>query len=226
MSGTSPAAPVGGEAPSKLTGGAILLVAFLAMALAAVAAWLYFARAERIDGAARVQAHFGAPVERVGLQVAAAQRLPDGIEIVALRDFARVEADAPEVAASVEGVDRAKVDLGPLGTTPSEALLVFAQEDSWAKVRKEHFERVRWKDLAEVPASGGVQTVGEGKLPWRSYEVAWVHERAWDARAGFRDAIRADVSLPGRPASLLLAWPRGARGGVEGLGEFLARLEP
>lgn len=226
MSGTSLAAPVGGEAPSKLTGGTILLVAFLAMTLAAVAAWLYFARAERIDGAARVQAHFGAPVERVGLQVASAQRLPDGIEIVALRDFARVEADAPEVAASVEGVDRAKVDLGPLGTPPSEALLVFAQEDSWAKVRKEHFERVRWKDLAEVPASGGVQTVGEGKLPWRSYEVAWVHERAWDARAGFRDAIRADVSLPGRPASLLLAWPRGARGGVDGLREFLARLEP
>ena len=231
MSASSPPAPAEPEAPSKLTGGAIVLVAFLAMALSAVAAWLYIARAQPIDGAARVQAHFGAPLERVGLQVAAAQRLPDGIEIVALHDPARVEATqsasapaAPAVAG--ERVDRSKVDLGPLGATPREAVLVFAPEARWAAVRKEHFERVRWRDIAELPATGGVQTVGEGQLPWRAFEVAWVHERAWDAGTGFRDAIRADVSLPGQASSLLLVWPRGTRGDQDGLRAFLARLEP
>ena len=77
MSASSPPAPAEPEAPSKLTGGAIVLVAFLAMALSAVAAWLYIARAQPIDGAARVQAHFGAPLERVGLQVAAVATLAD-----------------------------------------------------------------------------------------------------------------------------------------------------
>jgi hypothetical protein len=228
MSASDSAAPAEPQAPSKLTGGAIVLVAFLAMALAAVAAWLYIARAQPIDGAARVQAHFGAPLERVGLQVASAQRLPDGIEIVALHDPARAESPqaAPASAPVGERVDRKKVDLGPLGATPREALLVFAPESRWAAVRKEHFERVRWKDLADLPSSGGVQTVGEGKLPWRAFEVAFVHERAWDAGTGFRDAIRADVSLPGQAASLLLVWPRGARGHEDGLRDFLARLEP
>jgi len=228
MSASSPLAPAEPEAPSKLTGGAIVLVAFLAMALSAVAAWLYIARAQPIDGAARVQAHFGAPLERVGLQVAAAQRLPDGIEIVALHDQARGEAAQSASAPAVAGerVDRSKVDLGPLGATPREAVLVFAPEARWAAVRKEHFERVRWRDIAELPAAGGVQTVDEGKLPWRAFEVAWVHERAWDAGTGFRDALRADVSLPGQAASLLLVWPRGTRGGQDGLRAFLARLEP
>jgi hypothetical protein len=235
MSASSPAAPAEPKAPSSLTGAAIVLAAFLAMALAAGAAWLWIARSQPIDGAARVQAHFGAPVERVGLQVAAAQRLPDGIEIVALRDPSRVDSEKESAATSderVDGadngerVDRSKVELGPFGTPPCEALLVFAPEARWAAVRKEHFERVRWRDLGQVPSSGGVQTVGEGKLPWRAFEVAWVHERAWDAGIGFRDALRADVSLPGQSASLLLVWPRGARGGQEALREFLARLEP
>lgn len=215
------------KAPSALTGTAILLVAAGAMAFAGIAAWLYVGRGSGIDGAARLQTAFGVPPAAVAMEVRAAQRLPDGIEIVALHDPARPEQpiEAPSSSAGV-AVERSKVDLGPAGTAPREALFVFVPEPAWAAVRSEHFERVRWKDLAELPPSGGVQSVDEGKLPWRGFDASWVHERAWDAAGGFRDAVRVDVSLPGQPASLLLTWPRGSRADRATLAAWLQRLAP
>lgn len=211
--------------PSALTGAAILLIAAGVMLLAGIAAWLYIGRGASIDGVERLQRHFGAAPAKLGMEVRAAQRLPDGVEVVALHDPAREDV-AAAVAPAAGQVDRSKVDLGPAGTAPREALFVFVSEAAWPAVRKEHFERVRWKELAEVPASGGVQSVDEGKLAWRGWDAAYVHERAWDGGSGFRDAIRVDVSLPGQPASLLLIWPRGARADRAALSAWLERLAP
>ena len=212
--------------PSALTGAAILLIAAGVMLLAGIAAWLYAGRGASIDGVERVQRAFGATPAKLGMEVRAAQRLPDGVEVVALHDPARPDAAPAASPAGVAAVDRAKLDLGPAGTAPREALFVFVTEAAWPAVRKEHFERVRWKELLEVPASGGVQSVDEGKLAWRGWDAAYVHERAWDGGSGFRDAIRVDVSLPGQPASLLLTWPRGARADRAALSAWLERLAP
>ena len=213
--------------PSGLGGVAIVGIALGAMLLAALAAWLLVSRAAPIDGEARVRQHFGAGPEGVAMRVRAAQRLPDGVELVALQDASATDAD--EVALTTEAaavVDRSRVDLGPAGRAPREALLVFVPQQHWERVRKEHFERVRWRDLGELPSSGGTQTAGEGKLAWRGYDVAWVHERTWDAAGGFRDAVRLDVSLPDQPASLLLTWPKGARADAGACLKFLESLTP
>lgn len=210
-----------------LGGVAIVAIALGAMLLAGLAAWLLVSRAAPIDGEARVLQHFGAGVDRVGMRVRAAQRLPDGVELVALQDPSAAQGDEPVVTGDTSAVlDRTKVDLGPTGTAPREALLVFVPTQHWERVRKEHFERVRWRDLGELPPSGGTQTAGEGKLTWRGYEVAWVHERTWDAAGSFRDAVRLDVSLPEQPASLLLTWPKRARADADACLKFLERLTP
>ena len=129
-----------------------------------------------------------------------------------------------------EPFDWSAVPVGATGHAPIELLVArYGQgglewvEQLFEPPSRERGERV---EVEAFDSNGGTATMDRGRLRWGAYDVAFVHERHLEPGGTFRDVVRCNLSLPGRPLVVYARWPRGFPASKERLGEVLAALRP
>jgi hypothetical protein len=140
----------------------------------------------------------------------------------------RAPKDGPHPAP--KDFDWSSIPVGPEGTPPVEVLVVRYPEGSGELVEPLFAPPPVSEDgqsgIAVIGPDGGKVTMDSGRLRWGEFEVAFVHERELEAGGTFRDIVRANLSLPGRPLVLYARWPRGLPASQERLVELLAAFRP
>lgn len=216
--------------PGPVGAGVVVGIALALMVAAALVAFLVISRGGPLDGAALLEESFGVRGVGPNFAITDARELPSGARIVIVEDaHAGVEpaasTDAPK---SSEGprTDWKKVAIPSADALPRRILFVFPKERVKATELDSSFETTEWKDVDDLDESGGKVVVASGKLPWRTFDARFVHERAFEPGGTFRDAVRANVSLAEHPCVMTATWTRGQSASKEKLAELLTALTP
>jgi hypothetical protein len=218
------------DAPSTPSGGLLIGVALGLMVLAGAAAFLLLGTGGPMDGAAKMQAVFGAAKLPFGLEISSATRMSSGGELVVYEvPGAPVEATAPEASAEVESqeappTDWSRVPVPSTGAPPRQASFLFVAGERGRSVLGEMIREVRGRDRSELGAEGGTVLLDRGRLDYRGWDSDWVHLRTYERGGTFRDAMRISLSTPEDPCVLTATWPRGSPGSLAQLQELVSPL--
>ena len=215
--------------------GTVLAAALGLAAVGGATALLIGSRPRAIDGQELLAATFDEGALPFDLRVASASRLPTGERTVVLEPPG-LEPEAPpppfEPKPPVEGAppgkpfDWSQVPLGEPGKPPRQALIVWFPESTAEAQLRSLFHEIPWRDLRDIGDGGGLLPLDSGKLDWGGYDAPYVHLRAFEPGATFRDSIRVNVSAAGSRCALHVLWPRGAQGSKEVVSKLLAALAP
>lgn len=173
----------------------------------------------------------GATVEMRGEQVLLLTR-PDMPE-----EAAKAERPEPEKGDRDEGkpqapelYDWSKVPTGAAGTAPLKVVLIGYPEELADSELEQLFgfssEDEGEIEITDVDASGGRVTMDRGSLDWGSYSTQYAVDRELEWGGTFREVVRVNLTLPGRPCAMFVLWPRGFPASLERVSELLAALVP
>jgi len=137
-----------------------------------------------------------------------------------------------------EPYDWSTLEIGPAGTPPVELLAVRYGPGAAERVEalfedpeseesgRDRRGGVEVEEIKTFGAAGGRALMDRGRLRWFDYDVLFVHERELERGGTFRDVVRVNLSLPGRPLVLYVRWPRGLPASTERVAELLAAMPP
>ena len=173
----------------------------------------------------------GATVEMKGEQVILLTR-PDLPEETPKAERPDPEEGADEEARKDrEAFDWSKIEVGPADTPPREVvLLTYPAKLADAELEKLFGFRKRGRDeevkITEVDIEGGRVTMDGGRMNWGSYSTLYVYDRELEWGGTFRDVVRVNLTLPGRPLVMFVLWERGSPASLERVSDLLAALVP
>jgi len=204
------------DSPTTPSGGLLIVVALGLMVLAGAAAFLLLGTGGPIDGAAKMNAVFGAAQLPFGLEIASGTRMSSGGELVVYEvPGAAPEPAPPDPPPKVEGreaprPDWALVPVPETGGPPRQASFLFVAGERGRSVLGDMIRDVRGRDRTELGAEGGMVLVDRGRLDFRGWDSDWIHLRTYEPGGTFRDAMRISLSTPEDPCVLTATWPRGS----------------
>ena len=206
--------------------GAILLVAAGIMVCAVLAAFLIMSRGGHVDGAAVMEEVFGVPGMGPRYAIVEAREMPSGTRVVILDDPSVPAEVAPVVEAPApdEKVDWRTVVVPAATAWPRRIVFTIPKQGSGQAAVDAFFVRNEWRDIADLGPSGGKVMLAAKKIAWRGFDADWVHERAYERKLTFRDAMNVNLSLENQPCVMTAFWPRGEAASEERLREVLGML--
>jgi hypothetical protein len=206
--------------------GAIVVVAAGMMVCAVLAAFLIMSRGGQVDGAAVLAEVFGQHELHPRYAIVEAREMPSGTRVVILDDPAAPPESAPdaEPPAPDEKVDWRTVAIPPAKAWPRRLVFTLPQRGSGQAAVDAFFVRNEWRDIADLGPKGGKVMLAAKKIAWRGFDADWVHERSFERKLTFRDAMSVNLSLEKQPCVLSAFWPRGEAASEERLREVLGML--
>jgi hypothetical protein len=213
--------------PARPSGpGAILLIALGLMVCAVLAAFLILSRGGRVDGAAVLESALGVRGLGEKYTIVEAREMPSGTHVVIL-DAAGAAPETPpekDTPPPDEIVDWRTVKIPAATTWPRRVVFTLPKQGSGQAAIDAFFVRQDWGDIAHLGPQGGKTVVATKKLAWRGFDADFVHERAYERKLTFRDAVSVDLSLEKQPCVLTAFWPRGEAASEEIVVKLLAEL--
>jgi hypothetical protein len=206
--------------------GAIILIAAGLMICAGLAAFLIITRGGRVDGAAVLERAFGVRGMGERYAIVEAREMPGGTEVVILDDPS-VPVEAPpamEQPAPDERVDWRTVVIPAATAWPRRIVFTFPKPGNEQAVIEAFMTHGQWGDIAHLGPNGGKVIVAAKKIAWRGFDADWVHERAYERKLSFRDALSVNLSLPNQPCVMTAFWPKGEAASEAKLAELLVLL--
>lgn len=223
------------ERPARIIGVSIGL-----SLIAAAVVFLLVQKTGRIDARSLSADALKVGVMPFGLALTDAFRLPRGEEMVvyevpgaAVEEPPHPPAKSPEKSPPAtddkpggerEKFDWKKIAMGEAGRPPLSVTLVYHPASIGEAVIKKQFKSLEFGSIEKLGASGGLVAVDAGKLEWGEYSPDFVHERLYEAGGTFKDALRVNLSTPGRYCVLQIVWPRGYPGSKDAAKEILKTL--
>jgi hypothetical protein len=218
------------DGPRRAGAGTIVGVALVLMLLSALAAFLIISRGGPIDGAAQLESVFGVRSIGAGYEVTFARKMPGGTSLITFED----RAAAPEVEMKPadpnakpvkdERFDWSRVPIPAATARPRQVTFHFPEAGESHDAVAEFFRNVERRSLEDLGPDGGKVTIETGKLAWRGFDAAWLHERGFEKGGTFRDAMRVDLSLEKQPCVMVAVWPRGETASKAALEQVLDAL--
>lgn len=214
------------ETPRAAGPGAIILVALGLMLCAVLAAFLILSRGGRVDGAAVLEAALGVRGLGERYTIVEAREMPSGTRVVIL-DQTGAPADTPpdkETPPPDEKVDWRTVKIPAATAWPRRVVFTLPKPGTGQAAIDPFFVRNEWRDIADLGPNGGKTVVATKKIAWRGFDADWVHERAYERKLTFRDAVSVNLSLEKQPCVMTAFWSRGEPASEALVTQLLAEL--
>jgi hypothetical protein len=112
----------------------------------------------------------------------------------------------------------------PATTWPRRLVFTFPEPGNENGVIDSFMQKNGGGDIANLGPSGGKVIVAAKKIAWRGFDADWVHERAYERKATFRDAVSVNLSLEKQPCVMTAFWARGEAASEAKLAELIASL--
>jgi hypothetical protein len=245
------ASPEGRESAAGVVG-----ILFGLALVAVCVAFLWRQSVAPIDGSALLAEAFEFGELPYGLEVEAASRLATGERVVALtnpdateperapgaEDDADEASDEPDAASGaattepdpdapagspeMEPYDWSTLAIGPAGTPPIRAFVVWYPLASARAELDRQFRWIPWRDLRDFHADGGRMPLERDVDDWSGYEAVYVLERELERGGTFRDWLRVNLTFDNEARVLIARWARGSPASKASVRELLAALAP
>jgi hypothetical protein len=213
------------DAPRPGGAGVILLIAAALMMCSGLAAFLIISRGGDIDGAAALERAFGVRGMGARYAIVEAREMPGGTQVVILDDPS-IALEVPPIVEEPppdERVDWRTVVIPAASAWPRRIVFTFPEPGN-EKAVIESFLQKGGGDVAHLGPNGGKVVVAAKKIAWRGFDADWVHERSYERKLTFRDAMSVNLSLEKLPCVMTAFWPRGEAASEAKLKELLALL--